>query len=64
MHINCCELPHVPHQVRDGASQVTLAIGDGANDVSMIQARTCRPKNLHLHQKYRTMICCCVTSCV
>jgi len=26
-------------QVRDGAGQVTLAIGDGANDVSMIQAR-------------------------
>ena len=24
--------------VRDGADQVTLAIGDGANDVSMIQA--------------------------
>ena len=24
--------------MRDGADQVTLAIGDGANDVSMIQA--------------------------
>lgn len=33
--------PCTARQVRDGAGQVTLAIGDGANDVSMIQARPC-----------------------
>jgi len=29
--------------VKDGLGAMTLAIGDGANDVSMIQVRTLRP---------------------
>ncbi|OAY82555.1 Phospholipid-transporting ATPase 3, partial [Ananas comosus] len=36
--INSCELVKVTSLVKKGARKITLSIGDGANDVSMIQA--------------------------